>query len=59
MIQVINFGQMGWLGLDGAYRIEFYIVSACFTLMGLWRHRANIKRLIDGTENKLGEKKEK
>ncbi|MEE1078680.1 MAG: glycerol-3-phosphate 1-O-acyltransferase PlsY [Agathobacter sp.] len=59
LIQVINFGQMGWLGLDGAYRIEFYIVSACFTLMGLWRHRANIKRLIDGTENKLGGKKEK
>lgn len=58
LIQVIVFGQMGWLGLEGAYLPEYYIVSACFTAMALWRHRENIKRLLNGTENKFGKKKE-
>ena len=57
LIQVIVFGEMGYLHLDGAYRIEFYIVSACFTAMALWRHKENIKRLLNGTENKFGRKK--
>lgn len=57
LIQVIVFGQMGYLGLDKAFLPEFYIISACFTAMGLWRHRANIGRLLKGTENKFGMKK--
>lgn len=56
LIQVIIFGQMGYLDIDASYLPEFYIVSACFTLMALWRHRANIKRLLTGTENKFGMK---
>ena len=59
LIQAIVFGQLGYLHIEGAVRIEFYIVSACFTAMALWRHRANIKRLLAGTENKFGMKKEK
>lgn len=59
LIQVIIFGQLGYLHMDAAYLPEFYIVSACFTGMALWRHRANIKRLLSGTENKFGMKKEK
>ena len=43
--------------VDTAYLPEFYIVSACFTAMALWRHKANIKRLLTGTENKFGMKK--
>lgn len=58
LIQVIVFGQLGYLHLEGAALVEFYIVSACFTAMALWRHRANIKRLLNGTENKFGTKKE-
>lgn len=57
LIQVIIFGQMGYLNIDTAYLPEFYIVSACFTVMALWRHRANIKRLLTGTENKFKMKK--
>ena len=57
LIQVIVFGQMGYLGVDAAYLPEYYIVSACFTAMALWRHRANIGRLLSGTENKLSLKK--
>lgn len=54
LIQVIVFGQLGILNLSGAVRVEFYIVSACFTLLALWQHRANIGRLLSGTENKFG-----
>ena len=54
LIQVIVFGQMGYLHMEAEYLPEFYIITACFTGMALWRHRANIKRLLNGTENKLG-----
>lgn len=58
LAQVLLFGQIGYLGVASEYLLEFYVVSACFTAMGLWRHRANIKRLLTGTENKFGVKKE-
>ena len=57
LIQVIVFGQMGYLHMEAEYLPEFYIITACVTGMALWRHRANIKRLLNGTENKLGMKK--
>ncbi len=53
LIQNIVFGQLGWLGLEGAARIEFYIVSALLAAMAVWRHRENIRRLMHGTENKF------
>ena len=54
LIQVVIFGQLGYLPVEDTYLPEFYIVSACFTAMALWRHRANIGRLLAGTENKFG-----
>lgn len=61
LVQVIIFGQLGYLHIDEALLPEFYVVSACFTLMALWRHRSNIGRLLHGTENRfsLNKKKEK
>lgn len=56
LIQTIVFNHMGWLGIDTSYRLEFDIVVACFTAMGIWRHRTNITRLMNGTENKFGQK---
>lgn len=53
-IQLVVFGQMGWLNVPEAYLPEIYIVGAVFSLLALWRHRANIKRLLTGTENKFG-----
>lgn len=59
LVHVIVFGLMGcYIGLDRAGTIEFAIVSGCFTAMALWRHRANVVRIVKGTENKLGAKKE-
>jgi glycerol-3-phosphate acyltransferase PlsY len=57
LIQAIIFGQLGYLHVDAAYLPAFYVLSACFTCMALWRHRENIKRLLNGTENKFGSKK--
>lgn len=58
LIQAIILGQAGYLRVGSDYRAEFYIVSACFAAMGIWRHRANIARLLNGTENKIGKKEE-
>lgn len=37
---------------------EILLLSLFFTAMIYWRHRANIKRLISGTERKMGQKVE-
>lgn len=52
-IQLVVFGQMGWLEVNPDLLPEVYVVGGLFTLLALWRHRANIKRLLSGTENKL------
>lgn len=57
LIQVIIFGQLGYIHLSGTSLVEFYVLSACFTVMAVWKHKENIKRLLKGTENKLGAKK--
>ncbi len=53
-IQLIIFGQMGIFPVAEQYLTEVYIVGAVFTLLALWKHKANIKRLLTGTENKFG-----
>lgn len=44
-------------GLAPSVRLEFVLVTAFISGMGVWRHRSNIKRLLSGTENKVGGKK--
>ena len=56
LIQTIIFNYNGLINIDPAYVLEFDIVVACFTVMAIWRHRANISRLLNGTENKFGQK---
>lgn len=58
LIQIVIYG------LRGNYRVaardlpEFFILAAAITAMAIWRHRANMGRLLRGTENKLwGNKK--
>lgn len=53
-IQLIVFCQLGIIKVHPDYRLEVYILGAIFTLLALWRHRSNIKRLLTGTENKFG-----
>lgn len=58
MILLIIGGQTGQYGLSTAFLYEVYAVGAVMTLLAFYKHKANIGRLIHGTENKLGAKKE-
>ncbi len=44
---------------DSPYFPVILVVSLMFTALAYIKHLANIKRLLNGTENKLGAKKEK
>ena len=44
---------------DGQSSIEFRLLTAAIGVLSIFMHRANIKRLLSGTENKIGKKVEK
>ena len=52
-IQLLIFGQMGHIRVNVGLLPEIYAVGAVFTILAIWRHRANVKRLLTGTENKI------
>lgn len=52
-IQLIIFGQMDWLKVNPDLLSEVYVIGGLFSILALWRHRENIRRLLSGTENKL------
>ena len=56
LLQVFLFTFMGILQVEGNDRIEFLLIAVAFSAMAFWRHRANIGRLLNGTENKFGQK---
>lgn len=58
-IETIIFGELGWFSpISGTeYRFEAYIMVSIFAILAIYRHKANIKRLMEGTENKIGQKK--
>lgn len=53
MICMIIFGEMGSYGMDRSHTLELYGVMAALTVLTFYRHRANIARLLAGTENKI------
>ena len=40
-----------------SYETLIIIPAAFLGILGAWRHKSNIKKLMSGTENKIGEKK--
>ncbi len=53
MIQLVAFGQNGFFSeMTQGQLIEMYIVFACLMVMAYWKHRENIKRLLQGKERK-------
>ena len=54
VIEVVVYGQMGGFGLTGAPLYEIYAIAVFLAVLGFVRHKANIKRLLSGTENKFG-----
>lgn len=58
-IEVVQFGEMGFFEMTAACRYELYGLVFFLCVLAWVRHRANIVRLLQGTENKLGERKNK
>lgn len=50
-------GQTGQYGLSPNGLHEVYLIGGAMTLLAFYKHKANIIRLLHGTESKLGEKK--
>lgn len=57
LIEMILVGQWGWLDMEPSRLYELYILLFLMTALAFYRHRANIGRLMSGTENKFGSKK--
>ncbi len=64
LVAIAFFTEMVIFGRMGNYRVlpetlpEFFTVAGILSGMAIWRHRSNIKRLLSGTENKIGSKKQ-
>lgn len=53
---VVGYGQMGGFGVEQAVLNEMYAIAVFLMLLAFIRHKANIKRLMNGTENKIGKR---
>lgn len=53
-VGVIWSGMSGRWVLSSGHTIELYVVVLFISIMNIARHHANIKRLLTGTESKLG-----
>jgi glycerol-3-phosphate acyltransferase PlsY len=49
--------MLGWFG-SGGLRPAYLTLALLTTTLVVWRHRANLERLLQGTEPKLGEKRQ-
>lgn len=52
-IELLLFGNMGWLNVSANYLNEIYVLGAFIVIMAFVRHRGNIVKLIHGNENKI------
>ena len=52
MTELVVLGQLGIFGMPQAALNEMYIVAGFLTVMAYYKHKNNIKRLLDGTERK-------
>lgn len=62
LVELIIFGELGimnpWSGFSLEYKTESYLLALIIALLAFVRHRENLIRLMNGTERKIGEKKE-
>lgn len=57
VVEVIVYGQHGGFHLAQPELYEMYGLAIFLMVLAFYKHRANIKRLLNGTENKFGSKK--
>lgn len=53
LTEVVVYGQMGGFGVEAPCLYEMYGIAAFLMLSAFYKHKANIQRLLTGTENKL------
>ena len=59
LIGLVIKGQMGLFYVSHAYLVEMYVIGVLFVISAFVRHKDNIVRLMNGTENKISfDKKE-
>ena len=56
IIQVFVFNFYGVLGIEATAVAEFNVLAFVFGALAIIRHKDNIIRLMNGTENKIGKK---
>ena len=56
-IEMIIYAVNGWLPLSGSDLYEALVLVFIITALAFIRHHGNIKRLINGTERKIGQHK--
>lgn len=59
LIEIIVYGQMGGFGVSGGYLYEMYGIAFLLLVSAVYKHKENIRRLMNGTENKLSVGKSK
>ncbi len=58
-VEMVIWSNIGWIdGIFKSNKIELYILTGIMVVLSFVRHKENIKRLINGTERKIGQKKE-
>lgn len=57
VLGVIVLGTTGNLGVESSQLLEIYIIIFLLAAMAIYKHRANIVRLVNGNENKTYLKK--
>ncbi|MEG0805431.1 MAG: glycerol-3-phosphate 1-O-acyltransferase PlsY [Lachnospiraceae bacterium] len=57
LAQLFVFGNLGLLPVPNGFLPEVYTLGIIMTILALVKHKANIVRLLDGTESKLDFKK--
>ena len=46
--------MLGWFPGNGGFRPAYLALAVLTTVLVLWRHRANLNRLLEGSEPRLG-----
>lgn len=59
MVEVIIYGHMGGYAVSQAGLYEMYVIAVLLMISAFYKHKANIGRLLSGTENKLSVGKSK
>ncbi|MDD6573268.1 MAG: glycerol-3-phosphate 1-O-acyltransferase PlsY [Thermoflexaceae bacterium] len=58
LIEIVVFGQLGYFDMAQSHCYEAYVVTLIIVVMAFVRHKENIKRLLNGTERKIFQKKD-